>query len=44
MKYNFVSGAVGVNSPFKNVDKPGRHIKVSMLEATMQTFIEGVLR
>ena len=44
MKYNFVSAVVRVNRPIKNVNKAEWGMETNMLEATMQTFIEEVLR
>ena len=44
MKYSFVSAVVRVNRPIKNVNKAEWDIETNMLEATMETFMEEVLR
>ena len=45
MQFNFVSGVVGVKQPTKKRKQTReRDIETSMLEATIQAFIEEVLR
>ena len=42
MKYNFVSGAVGVSLPIKKCKQIRACKQTSMLKVTMQAFIEEV--
>ena len=44
IKFNLFSGLVTVKQSIKYVNKPEREIESSMLEETMQVFIEEVLR